>query len=74
MSKHGKGRRHAAAELLDTVATALNACRDAGITVHLRHDTVITDVGYVLPTRDGYTPRTLAYLPFTPGTTDPDDD
>lgn len=74
MSKSRKGRRHAAAELLDTVAAALNACHAAGVTVHLRHDTVITDVGYVLSTEDGYVPRTLAYLPFTPTTTDPDDD
>lgn len=32
--------------------------------VRLRHDSVISDYGYVLPTDDGYVARTLSYLPF----------
>jgi hypothetical protein len=60
----GKGKRRRAALLLRDVAAALNACRESGITVHLKHDTVFTDVGYVLDTGTEWVPRTLAYVPF----------
>lgn len=66
----GKGRRRRVALLLADVASALNACREAGMTVHLKHDTVMTDVGYVLDTGDHWVTRTLTYVPFDSDTSD----
>lgn len=57
------------AALLGQVAEALNACEAAGIPVKLKHGIVSTRNGYVLPVRDGWVARTLAYSPFSP----PDD-
>ncbi len=54
--------------LLEAVAAALTACQLAGLHVRLKHNTVFTDVGYVLATDDGWVARTLAYLPLEPGT------
>ena len=41
--------RHEPAVLLAGVATALNACEEAGILVKLAHGSVITASGYVFP-------------------------
>ena len=54
--------------LLGTLALALSACDRAGLHVRLKHNTVFTDVGYVLATDDGWVARSLAYLPLEPGT------
>lgn len=54
--------------LLGALALILSACDLAGLHVHLKHNTVFTDVGYVLATDDGWVARTLAYLPLEPGT------
>lgn len=54
-----------AARLLADVASALNACEAAAITVKLKHGAVITRNGYVLPVGDAqWGARTLAYSPF----------
>lgn len=65
-------KRHRAASLLDPLASALSACERAGIHPRLRHGVVYTDLGYVLPTNDGWVVRTLAYLPFSTPVADPD--
>ena len=50
--------------LLDDIATKLTILAAIGVEVRLKHDSVITDCGYVLRSDDGYVARTLAYLPF----------
>ena len=66
----GKPADRTPAGLLSNAAAALAALEDAGISVKLRHDAVITPEGYVLPLRgskDGrWVARTNSYTPFTP--------
>jgi hypothetical protein len=55
----------AAAYLLEQIATALTVLESWDLHPRLKHNTVYTDVGYVLPTDDeGFVVRTLTYLPF----------
>lgn len=43
----------------------MNACREAGLPVRLRHGIVLTRAGYVLPLEDGHwVARTRSYSPF----------
>jgi len=54
--------------LLAAVASALNACEAAGITVKLAHGAVLTPVGYVLPVYpdagERFAVRTMALTEF----------
>ena len=50
--------------LLAALATVMNACADAGMTVRPHHGVVETSEGYVLPLKGRrWTARTLAYDP-----------
>lgn len=53
-----------AAELLRDVAKTLNELTARGINVRLKHDTVITECGYVLRVNGGYVARTLIFTEF----------
>jgi hypothetical protein len=53
-----------AAELLRDVAMTLNKLTIKGINVRLKHDTVITECGYVLRVNEGYVARTLTFTEF----------
>lgn len=55
----------AAVYLLDQLATTLTVLESYGVHPRLKHNTVYTDVGYVLPAgNEGYVVRSLTYLPF----------
>ena len=62
------------ARLLNQLADALNECQQAGLRVKLKHDTVYTREGYVLPVGDGWVTRTLVYTEFEPVNDDSDDE
>lgn len=47
------------AALLDSLASALNRCEKAGLTVKLGHGIVFTDQGYVLPVKGKWAARML---------------
>jgi len=54
-------------QLLNSLTAALNACAEAGLQPRLRHNTVYTRGGYVLPLDDGkWVTRTLLYTEWTP--------
>lgn len=62
-------------KLLSDLTAALNACAEAGLRPQLRHDTVYTRGGYVLPLDDGkWVTRTLLYTEWTPATEFDDDE
>lgn len=63
-----------ASRLLSQLADTLNECRQAGLRVRLKHDTVYTREGYVLPTDDGWVARTLVYTEFEPSNDGFDDE
>lgn len=55
------------AVLLTAVADALNACRDAGLKLRIRHGIPQCDEGLVLDLPDGtWVTRTRTYTPFGP--------
>jgi hypothetical protein len=68
MSKGRESDPELEAVALKAVAYTLNLCHDLGVNPRLKHNTVLTDVGYVLATDDGWVVRTLAYLPLDAGT------
>lgn len=63
-----------AVRLLTQLADALNECQEAGLRVKLKHDTVYTREGYVLPVGEGWVARTLVYTEFEPPIEDSDDE
>lgn len=63
-----------AVRLLTQLADALNECQKAGLRVKLKHDTVYTRDGYVLPIKDKWAARTLVYTEFEPLNDDSDDE
>lgn len=63
MPKRPKQQR--TAELLNNVADALNACRDAGMHLKFRHGIAQCDEGLILDLPDGtWVARTRQYTPF----------
>lgn len=61
--------------LLNDLTAALNACVAAGLQPRLKHNTVYTRGGYVLPLDDGnWVTRTLLYTEWSPPVGDPDDE
>lgn len=63
MPKRSKQQR--TAELLNAVADALNACRNAGMNLKFRHGIAQCDEGLVLDLPDGtWVARTRQYTPF----------
>lgn len=51
-----------AASYLRVIAGELNGLQQLGYRVKLKHNTVYSDAGYVLPTDEGYVARSLTYL------------
>lgn len=73
MPKRLKQRR--TAELLNGVADALNACRDAGLNLRIKHGALQCEEGLVLDLPDGsWAARTRAYTPFASAADDTEDD
>lgn len=62
--------------MLTNLATALNECVAAGLSVRLKHNAVYTSAGYVLPIDEAgrWVARTLLYTELAPASDDPDDE
>lgn len=70
--RHAGNPDHAA--LLEAIATALNNAQGAGLRVRLKHNTVWTRAGYVLPLlENAWCARTLAYTQFPAAPDDEDE-
>jgi hypothetical protein len=68
------GKQPDAARLLASVADALTACEQAGITVRFKHGAVWTEHGYVFQVGEKkWAPRTRAYTEFSPQEESDDD-
>jgi hypothetical protein len=67
----GKAKGGSPVTLLNNLSQILNACDKAGINLKLTKHGVITDIGYVLPIKDGWVVRTREFTKFSqPGDED----
>jgi hypothetical protein len=61
----GKTSGESPVVLLNNLAQIINACDQAGIHLKLSKFGVLTDIGYVLPAKDGWVVRTREFTPFS---------
>lgn len=72
MAKRPKPQDRTPADLLSSLAAALNDCEKGGVKIRQHHGSLICDFGVVLPPekkdrKDGWVARTFGMLPQSPG-------
>ena len=67
--KHPKPADRTPADLLASLAAALNDCEKGGVKVKFRHGAAFSHFGVVLPPegKHGWTARVFGMLPMSPG-------